>query len=135
MRLASMLGDILEGLSHAPATERYPFERHAAPARLRGKLLWHKDSCTACGLCAKDCPANALAVFAIDKKAGQIVIRYHVDRCTFCAQCVASCRQGCLEMSSTEWELAALDRDAFTVYYGDDSDVRAVRADMADSLP
>ncbi len=128
MKLASMIGDILEGLSHAPVTERYPYERHDTPTRLRGKLLWCKDACTACGLCAKDCPADALAVLAIDKKAKQIVLRYHVDRCTFCAQCVTNCRQGCLTMSSLDWELAALDRQTFTLYYGDETDVQAILA-------
>jgi formate hydrogenlyase subunit 6/NADH:ubiquinone oxidoreductase subunit I len=126
MKLGAMINDIIESAFKAPATERYPFEKKAAPERLRGQLLWNRDSCTGCGLCAKDCPANALEVIVIDRKAKQFVIRYNVDQCIYCAQCVHSCRQGCLEMQDTVWELAALDRDDYELLWGDDADVQAV---------
>jgi formate hydrogenlyase subunit 6/NADH:ubiquinone oxidoreductase subunit I len=128
MKLGAMLSDVLDGLVRTPATERYPFERKAAPERLRGKLLWQRDSCTGCGLCAKDCPANALDVIVIDRKAKQFVFHYDVDRCLFCGQCVHSCRQGCLEMDSDQWELAALERGGYAEYYGDAADVQSVLA-------
>ncbi len=73
-----------------------------------------------------DCPAQAIEMIVIDKKAKRFVMRYHVDRCTFCAQCVHSCRQGCLEMSNKVWELAALKTDAFTIYTGDEQDISLV---------
>lgn len=126
MRLGAMLADVVGGLAKEPVTERYPYERQDAPARLRGKLLWNRESCTGCGLCAKDCPADALEVIVIDRKAKQFVVRYHVDRCTFCAQCVASCRQGAMQMSNEEWELAALGKQDFTINYGEEADVQAV---------
>ena len=56
-------------------------------------------------------------------------MRYHVDWCTFCAQCVFSCRRGCLDMSSTNWELAALDQDAYTQIYGDPDDIQTFLAE------
>lgn len=58
----------------------------------------------------------------LDKKTKRFRITYHVDRCTFCAQCVHSCRQGCLQLSKDEWELAALARDAFVLRFGDGLD-------------
>lgn len=125
MKIGAMFGDVLESLVKSPATERYPYERHDAPARLRGKLLWHRETCTGCQLCVKDCPADAIEVITIDRKAKRFVMRYHVDRCTFCGQCVSSCRQNCITLTSDSWELAALDRDAFTLDYGDDADVQA----------
>ncbi len=128
MKFGTMLGDVLKSAGQAPATERYPLQRREAPPRLRGMLVWNREHCTACGLCAKDCPANALEVIAIDKKAKRIVLRYHVDRCTFCAQCVSSCRQGALQMQHTVWELAALSRDAFVLNYGDPADVEIALA-------
>ena len=128
MKVMTMWRDALDGLVKSPATQRYPFVRAVAPDRLRGQLHWNPESCTGCGLCAKDCPAEAIEVIVLDKKARRFVFRYHVDRCTFCAQCVASCRQGCLEMASDAWELAAADKDDFLVHYGAEEDVEAVLA-------
>jgi formate hydrogenlyase subunit 6/NADH:ubiquinone oxidoreductase subunit I len=121
-----MFGDILDALVRRPATERYPFERREAPAQLRGRLLWDPEACVGCNLCVKDCPAHALELITIDKKAKRFVLRYHEDRCTYCAQCVCSCRKGCLSMSSEQWELAARDKSVFVVHYGDAADVAHV---------
>lgn len=126
MKLTGMWRDALSGLVHRPATQRYPFERLPAPERLRSKLFWDLSRCTGCSLCAKDCPANAIEIVALDRKAKRFVFHYHVDRCTFCGQCVVSCRQGCLTMSTGEWELAELDRRAFQIHYGKEDDVAAV---------
>ena len=94
MKLTTMWKDALSSLFKPAATQRYPFVRREAPEHLRGQLHWDPSACTGCGLCAKDCPADALEVIVLDKKAKRFVMHYHVDRCTFCAQCVSSCRQG-----------------------------------------
>lgn len=132
MKLGAMLSDIIESTFKRPATERYPFERKAAPTQLRGKLLWNRETCTGCGLCAKDCPSNAIEVIVIDRKAKQFVFNYNVDQCLFCAQCVHSCRQGSLEMQSEVWELAALGREGYKLNFGNDEDVKAY---LEGSLP
>lgn len=128
MKLGVMIKDVLASAFKRPITEQYPFERKAAPIQLRGKLLWNRESCTGCGLCAKDCPANAIEVIVIDRKARQFVFNYKVDHCLFCAQCVFSCRQGCLQMQPEVWELAALNRDGYDVNYGAEADVNAYLA-------
>jgi len=125
-RVAAMLGDIVESLFKRPITEKYPFERHPAPDRLRGKLEWNPEKCTGCCLCNKDCPSNAIELIVIDKKAKRFVMEYHADRCTYCAQCVQNCRFECLNMSSEQWELAALSKQPFEVYYGKDEDIQAI---------
>jgi formate hydrogenlyase subunit 6/NADH:ubiquinone oxidoreductase subunit I len=121
MKLGAMLKDISTALVKRPITEKYPFTRRAVPERLRGRLVWNPAACTGCGLCATDCPANALEVLVLDKKAKRFVVTYHVDRCTFCAQCVHSCRQGCLQMEADEWELAALARKSFVLTFSNNA--------------
>jgi ferredoxin len=83
MKLGAMLGDVIRSLFKTPITEYYPYQKKAAPQRLRGKLLWNRESCTGCGLCAKDCPAGALDVIVIDKKAKKIVMNYDADHCIY----------------------------------------------------
>ena len=131
MRFGAMLGDVVRSFFKRPITERYPFVRRAAPEHLRGKLTWNPEKCTGCALCNKDCPSNAIELITLDKANKRFVLRYHVDRCTFCAQCVQNCRFKCLEMSAEQWELAALNKQPFTVYYGRDSDIEAVVEKLA----
>jgi formate hydrogenlyase subunit 6/NADH:ubiquinone oxidoreductase subunit I len=124
MKTASMFSDVLSSVFRKPSTQNYPAQQYATPERLRGALNWDAEKCTGCGLCAMDCPAQALDMIVIDRKAKRFVLRYYLDRCTFCAQCVYSCRQGCLDMSSTDWELAALDHDSYCLVYGTEDDIR-----------
>ena len=131
MKIGVMLSDVSGSLFRRPATEKYPFVRYEAPQRLRGQVQWDPQNCTGCGICAKDCPANALDVIVLDKAAKRFVLRYHLDRCTFCAQCVTSCKQGGLSMSNDLWELAGFNRDSFVLLYGEEDDVRQVLADAA----
>jgi NAD(P)H-quinone oxidoreductase subunit I len=135
MTIGAMLGDILESLFKKPVTERYPFERKATPERLRGKLYWEPEKCSGCQLCVKDCPANAIELIVLDKVAKRFVMRYNPDRCTFCGECVESCRFDCLGLSSEDWELAALNRDSFEVFFGKDEDVETLMAQIASQYP
>jgi formate hydrogenlyase subunit 6/NADH:ubiquinone oxidoreductase subunit I len=131
MKLGVMWRDVSTSLFRRPVTERYPFERRPAPPRLRGLLACSLEHCTGCGMCAQDCPANALEVIVLDKRAKRFVINYYADRCTFCAQCMQSCRHGCLTLQNDQWELAALTKEPFLVHYGDEADVREALAGHA----
>ncbi len=131
MMIGAMLGDITRSLFKAPVTERYPFEKKPAPDRLRGKLVFDPTKCTGCKVCLRDCPANAIDLVVVDKAAKRYVMTFHVDRCTYCAQCVVNCNFDCLALSDTEWELAALDRDAFVTQLGRDEDIRTLNEKAA----
>lgn len=133
MTIATMLRDVLTSLVRPPVTEKYPFERQPVPQRLRGKVTWDRENCTGCGLCVRDCPSEGLELTVLDRKEKRIVMHYRVDRCLFCSQCVSSCPRDALFMSHEEWELAALGKDPFDVYYGTDADIQAVLADSAKS--
>ena len=126
MRISTILGMALQSLFRVPATRSYPQERTPSPERLRGQLRWNPEKCTGCAVCVKDCPAVAIELLEVDKAAKRFVLRYHTDRCIFCSQCVQSCRFICLSLSNEAWELAALDKQAFTVDYGRDEDIHAL---------
>lgn len=132
MKPGAMIKDIATSLLQRPVTERYPAVRRPTPERLRGCLRWDSAACTGCGLCALDCPAKAIDVTVVDKKAKDFAFTYHLDRCTFCAQCVSSCRQGCLSMRADDWELAALTRNAFTLEQRSDGSRQEGRDDEDD---
>jgi len=123
-----MISDVRKSFLRKPVTQLYPFERHEAPERLRGLLNWNGENCTGCNICSMDCPAKAIEVVVIDKKAKRFVMHYQADRCTFCAQCVFSCNHDCISLDNDGWELAALGKDAFAIYYGTDDDVEYVLA-------
>jgi ech hydrogenase subunit F len=140
MTIGSMLGDILKSFFKKPITEKYPFVKTAAPANLRGKLVWDPEKCSGCMLCIKDCPSDAIELITIDKANKKFVMRYNIDRCTFCAQCVVNCRFNCIDMSEEQWELASTSKEPFEVYYGRDEDIqflleKAARGDTEPACP
>jgi formate hydrogenlyase subunit 6/NADH:ubiquinone oxidoreductase subunit I len=134
MKVGTMMGDVLRSLFRKPVTQPYPFERIEAPERFRGKLEWDLTNCTGCQLCIKDCPANAIQLLIVDKATKRFVMRYQADHCTYCGQCVVSCRFNCLKLSNTEWELAALTKEPFTLYYGRDEDMELFMKQFKDEL-
>jgi formate hydrogenlyase subunit 6/NADH:ubiquinone oxidoreductase subunit I len=113
-----MLGNLVQSFFKRPVTQRYPFERQPTPKRLRGKLHYDASKCTACRLCERDCPSNAIEIIVIDKANKQFAMKYDVGRCTFCGQCEQSCRFNAIDLSSEDWELASCTREPFKVYYG-----------------
>jgi formate hydrogenlyase subunit 6/NADH:ubiquinone oxidoreductase subunit I len=124
MKIGAMLGDIVRSLFKSPATVAYPAQAAATPERLRGKLVWDASRCTGCNLCVKDCPADAIQIIILDRKAKRFVMEYDENRCIYCSQCVSSCRFDAVHMSCTEWELAQLKQENFKIYYGSDDDIR-----------
>jgi formate hydrogenlyase subunit 6/NADH:ubiquinone oxidoreductase subunit I len=131
MKLGAMLGDVISSLFKRPATVLYPADRQAAPERYRGNLQWNPEKCSGCQLCIKDCPSEAIELIVLDKVNKKFVLRYHQDRCTYCSQCVVNCRFDCIGMSNEDWELAAVKKAPFEVYYGKDEDVAFLMEKMA----
>jgi formate hydrogenlyase subunit 6/NADH:ubiquinone oxidoreductase subunit I len=135
MKFNSMFTDILTSFFKKPITENYPTVRPEVAERFRGKLYFDPAKCTGCNLCSKDCPSDALEIIILDRAAKKFVARYHVDRCTYCGQCVQSCKFKCIGMSNKDWELAALNKQSFEVYYGKDEDIAALLERRAAPLP
>jgi formate hydrogenlyase subunit 6/NADH:ubiquinone oxidoreductase subunit I len=134
-KFGTMFSDAFVSLFSRPATRRYPFVRTEAPARLRGLVEWKQEPCTGCGLCAMDCPAKAIQVTMIDRKAKRFFLTYQADACTFCGQCVISCRRGALHMSNKKWELASLDPTSFRIYFGNPQNAEPTLAGQPEGKP
>jgi NADH-quinone oxidoreductase subunit I len=88
------------------ATVKYPEETRPVSGIYRG---WHvlkrdeqgRENCTACGLCAVACPAEAITMTAAERKKGEeqlyreekyaAVYEINMLRCIFCGLCEEAC--------------------------------------------
>lgn len=92
-RMFTLTGRVLKNLFRRPATTQYPFEPVEYPERMRGHVRIEMEKCITCGLCARSCPSQAIAV---DRKAGTWTIE-RFD-CVQCGSCVLACPKKCLFM-------------------------------------
>src|SRR5690242_11321696 len=109
MYLPAILNGMLITLGHffkKKATIKYPeVKRELAPV-YRGQHVLKRDEngaerCTACGLCAVACPAEAITMTAAERKPGEeklfreekyaAVYEINMLRCIFCGLCEEAC--------------------------------------------
>ncbi|MDR1404553.1 MAG: 4Fe-4S dicluster domain-containing protein [Candidatus Methanoplasma sp.] len=99
-------GLILGSLFRRPATAKYPAVPREWEERTRGRIEIDASECILCGMCARKCPADALAV---DKAEAT----WEIDMmgCVQCGHCTEICPKKCLRM---EKEYTAPDCDRRT---------------------
>lgn len=88
------------------ATVKYPEQQRPLSAVWRGQHVLKRDEngaerCTACGLCAVACPAEAITMTAAERKKGEeklyreekyaSVYEINMLRCIFCGLCEEAC--------------------------------------------
>jgi NADH-quinone oxidoreductase subunit I len=104
-------------------TLNYPEEKYQYGPRFKGNhvLTVKKDGslrCTACMLCATNCPAQCIKITASehdDPSVEKFPISYEIDvlRCVFCGYCEEACPVDAIRMGP-EWQTAALNGSKFT---------------------
>lgn len=107
--LPAIVGGIAITFKHLfkrKATVRYPEQKRAFSPVYRGRHVLKRDDngaerCTACGLCAVACPAEAITMTAAERKKGEenlyreekYAATYEINmlRCIFCGLCEEAC--------------------------------------------
>lgn len=98
-------------------TLNYPEEHYQYGPRFKGNhiLTVKKDGslrCTACMLCATNCPADCIKILAAEHENPEVEkypIAYEIDmlRCVFCGYCEEACPVDAIRMGP-EWQTAGL---------------------------
>jgi formate hydrogenlyase subunit 6/NADH:ubiquinone oxidoreductase subunit I len=76
-----------------PVTRGYPFAPRREISGSRGSLVFSKETCVYCTVCAKKCPTGALLV-------NRSLKRWTIDRlmCITCGHCVEACPKNSLAL-------------------------------------
>src|SRR6202795_255070 len=97
-------------------TINYPEQKRPFSPVFRGLQILNRDeegreNCTACGLCAVACPAEAITMEAAERKPGEehlyreekYAARYEINmlRCIFCGLCEVACPKDAIYLSET----------------------------------
>ncbi|HEY0273121.1 MAG TPA: NADH-quinone oxidoreductase subunit NuoI [Chitinophaga sp.] len=114
-------------------TVKYPEQKRPFSPVFRGLHILNRDEegrerCTACGLCAVSCPAEAITMEAAERKPGEehlyreekYAARYEINmlRCIFCGFCEEACPKDAIYLTET-FAPANFKREGF-IYGKDD---------------
>ena len=111
------------------ATIQYPEQKREMSPVYRGQHMLKRDelgreNCTACGLCALSCPAEAITMKAEERKKGEEMLYreekyasiYEINmlRCIFCGLCEEACPKDAIYLTiSKELVPSSYDREDF----------------------
>lgn len=123
------MGTTLKHFFSKKVTIRYPEEKRYLGPVFRGEHILKRDEegaerCTACGLCAVACPAEAISMVADERKKGEehlyreekyaSVYEVNMLRCIFCGLCEEACPKDAIYMTiSKELVPSNYDREFF----------------------
>src|ERR1041384_8261603 len=141
MYLPAILGGVIITIKHLfrkKATVSFPEKTREISEVWRGQHVLKRDEkgaerCTACGLCAVACPAEAITMTAAERNKGEeglyreekyaSVYEINMLRCIFCGLCEEACPKEAIFLTD-RIESTDYSREAFI--YGKDKLVEAV---------
>ncbi len=141
MYLPAILGGIVITIKHLfrrKATVKYPEKEREISDVWRGQHVLKRDEkgaerCTACGLCAVACPAEAITMTAGERKKGEenlyreekYATTYEINmlRCIFCGLCEEACPKEAIFLTD---RLVTTDYSRGEFIYGKDKLVEKV---------
>ena len=91
------LKEAVSNLFSKSSCDMYPFVPAEAAPNYRGRIAFHADKCIGCGMCARNCPANAIAptdYTAPGKKKPAMAI--DSTKCVKCGACISTCKFGAI---------------------------------------
>lgn len=133
------LGITIKHFFKKKATIRYPEVQRPMSDVFRGLHVLKRDEegrerCTACGLCAVACPAEAISMVASERKNGEehlyreekyaSVYEINMLRCIFCGLCEEACPKSAIYLQSDK--LAPSFYSRTDVIYGKDRLVQSM---------
>ena len=114
--IAKGMGITLKHFFKKKVTIQYPEEKRPFSPVFRGLHILNRDeegreNCTACGLCAVACPAEAISMEAAERVEGEehryreekYAAKYEINmlRCIFCGLCEEACPKDAIYLSET----------------------------------
>lgn len=127
------MGTTLKHFFSKKVTIRYPEEKRYLGPVFRGHHILKRDEegaerCTACGLCAVACPAEAISMVADERKKGEehlyreekyaSVYEVNMLRCIFCGLCEEACPKQAIYLQHDK--MVPVFDDRSQVIYGKD---------------
>jgi len=124
-----------------PVTLKYPEQTRENSEVYRGRHVLKRDEngaerCTACGLCAVSCPAEAITMIADERQRGEegkyreekyaAVYEINMLRCIFCGLCEEACPKQAIFLTK---ELLPSDYEREDFIWGKDRLVEGIEAD------
>ncbi len=129
--IASGMAITLKHFFKKKPTINYPEQKRYLGPIFRGHHILKKDEagrerCTACGLCAVACPAEAISMVAAERQSGEehlyreekyaAVYEINMLRCIFCGLCEEACPKQAIYLRHDEFVPVFMSRDE--VIYG-----------------
>ena len=108
--------DHVDHICSKESNDQYPEQKRTFSKVFRGLQILNRDEegrerCTACGLCAVACPAEAITMEAAERQPGEehlyreekYAAKYEINmlRCIFCGYCEEACPKDAIYLSET----------------------------------
>lgn len=150
--LPAVLGGLFITFKHLfkrKVTIKYPEQERPFSSVFRGKHVLKRDEngaerCTACGLCAVSCPAEAITMTAAERKPGEehlyreekyaAVYEINMLRCIFCGFCEEACPKEAIYLTE---RITPADYEREGFIFGKDKLVEPIdkRVDISKRVP